>query len=220
MLENKYHISFENLENSVKNRIIMYTTARQFKNAIPIEEMLIIPSQLGDWTEYCKINLNGFSYKDIIKTYNIKDNSIINLSDNLFVTARGNKIISKQTPFIVNKAFSCELYLKFILTENNIKYKDLHGSNGHMLYKLYSRTSDDFKNKLELKMREKHFSNIDDKIKNISKAFINWRYIFENYSEIPALDFLFLNELCEYLDDVAKQIIYKNYKYDVTRDAR
>ncbi len=37
-------------------------------------------------------------------------------------------------------------------------------------------------------------------IENISEAFINWRYIYEKYEKIDSLDFMFLNELCNYLD--------------------
>ena len=41
-------IHLDNVSVEGKNSIIMYTTARQFKNAVPIEEMLIIPSEIGN----------------------------------------------------------------------------------------------------------------------------------------------------------------------------
>ncbi len=211
-------LSFNTLNKEEKNRIMMYTTARQFKNAIPIEEMLIIPSEIGDWINYCKITLNDINLKDLIIQYGIKNHSQVKLNDHTLITAHGNKIISKQTPFIVNKAFACEIYLKLILLENNINFKDLKGKNGHKLWELYSKTNSDFKANLEKTMASKKFANIDDKIKNISEAFINWRYIYENYEMIASLDFLFLDELCHYLDEKAKQLIFENYSHDVDRN--
>ena len=106
-------IHLDNVSAEGKNRIIMYTTARQFKNSVPIEEMLIIPSEIGDWTNYCQITLN------------------------------------------------------------NIKLEDL-----------------------------------------------NWRYIYEKYEKMDSLDFMFLDELCNYLDAKAKELILKKYNYDVNKDIR
>ena len=37
---NDNFINFDNISSEGKNRIIMYTTARQFKNAVPIEEII------------------------------------------------------------------------------------------------------------------------------------------------------------------------------------
>lgn len=217
---NNNYLNFNNMSKEGKNRIIMYTTARQFKNAVPIEEMLIIPSEIGDWTNYCKIELNDINLEKFITQYGIKDNSPVKLNDQTLITARGNRIISKQTPFIVNKALACEIYLKLILLENNIDCKDLRGIDRHKLSKLYSKTNSDFKLNLQHEMILKKFANIDDKIENISEAFINWRYIYEKYEIINSLDFMFLDELCNYLDEEAKQLILKNYNYDVNRDIR
>ena len=116
-------ITLDSLNKEAKNRILMYTTARQFKNAVPIEEMVIIPSKIGNWVDYCKITFNNIKLQDFITKYGIKDNSPIQLNKQTMVTARGDKIISKQTPFIVNKSFACEVYLKLILLENNIDFK-------------------------------------------------------------------------------------------------
>ena len=218
MLVNKNLISYDKLNNDAKNRIIMYTTARQFKNAVPMEEMLIFPSKLGNWTNYFKISLNGIDYSEFIKNYGVKDNSTINLNGIPLITARGDNVINKQIAFIVNKAFACELYLKLILLENNINFYDLRGKDRHLLYKLYSKLDNNFKTSLNSHMKSKGFNNIDEKINKISNAFIDWRYIFESYEKIASLDFLFLNEFCCYLDIEAKKVIYKNYEYNVTRD--
>lgn len=69
-------------------------------------------------------------------------------------------------------------------------------------------------------MIPKGFKNIDEKIKNISETFINWRYIYQKCEIIDSLDFIFLDELCSYLDEQAKQLILKNYSYDVSKDIR
>ena len=158
--------------------------------------------------------------EDLISQYNLKDNSQVKLNEHSLVTVRGKKIISKQTPFIVNKSFACEIYLKLILLENNIDFKDLKGINGHKIFKLYSKTNSDFKSNLYHEMRLKNFTNIEDKIENISEAFINWRYIYEKYEKIDSLDFMFLDELCNYLDEKSKELILKNYNYDVNKDIR
>ncbi len=217
---NDNFINFDNISSEGKNRIIMYTTARQFKNAVPIEEMLIIPSEIGDWTNYCQITLNNIKLEDLINQYNLKENSQVKLNENALATVRGNRIISKQTPFIVNKSFACEIYLKLILLENKIDFKDLKGKNGHKIFELYSKINSDFKLNLQHEMCLKKFTNIEDKIENISEAFINWRYIYENYEKIDSLDFMFLDELCNYLDEKAKELILKNYNYDVNKDIR
>ncbi len=210
----------DNVSVEGKNRILMYTTARQFKNAVPIEEMLIIPSEIGDWTNYCQITFNNIKLEDLISKYNLKDNFQVKLNGDSLVTVRGKEIISKQIPFIVNKSFACEIYLKIILLENNIDFKDLKGINGHKIFKLYSKTNIDFKSNLHHEMCLKKFTNIEDKIENISEAFINWRYIYEKYEKIEPLDFMFLDELCNYLDAKAKELILKNYNYDVNKDIR
>lgn len=213
-------IHFDNVSAVGKGRILMYTTARQFKNAVPIEEMLIIPSGIGDWENHCQITLNNIKLEDLIRNYNLKDNSQVKLNEYPLATARGNKIISKQTPFIVNKSFACEIYLKLILLENNISFKDLKGINGHNIFKLYSKTFSNFKSNLNREMFLKKFANVEDKIENISEAFINWRYIYEKYEKIDSLDFIFLDELCNYLDAEAQKLILKNYNYDVNKDIR
>ncbi len=219
-MENNKNTIFDNLNLKSKERIMMYTTARQFKNAVPIEEMLIIPSKIDDWIYYSDIRLNNAKLQDLITTYGIKDNSPIIQNGITMVTARGTKIISKQSPFIVNKSFACEVYLKLILEENNIEWKDLKGKEGHNLWKLYSKMPNTLKKDLNKVMLSKGFTIIDAKIKKISTAFINWRYIYQNYKENVSLDFIFLNEFCNYLDTIAKTIILKTYNYDVDKDTR
>lgn len=89
-------IHLDNVSAEGKNRIIMYTTARQFKNAVPIEEMLIIPSEIGDWTNYCQITLNNIKLEDLISQYNLKDNSQVKLNEHSLATVRVNKCYEVQ----------------------------------------------------------------------------------------------------------------------------
>jgi len=49
--------SLENLDKKSQERIMMYTTARQFKNSIPIDEIITIPVKLGKWVNNQKITI-------------------------------------------------------------------------------------------------------------------------------------------------------------------
>ena len=101
----------------------MYITARQFKNAIEIEEAIIIPA----------------------KQNNLPDGIVLSFGDSIKLTARGNKMVTKIFPFLVNKAFSCEVYLKLILIESGIKLEELNHRDLHNLKKLYDNTTEEFK---------------------------------------------------------------------------
>ena len=136
------------------------------------------------------------------------------------LTIKGDKFITKTTPFIVNKTIACEIYLKLILSENNISYMKIKGFNGHNISTLYSLLPLYIKKDIISNLQLKHFNDIEEKIKSISNAFINWRYIYENYNLNPSIDFVFLNDLCDCLDEIAQKTIYINYHYDVTRDIR
>lgn len=211
---------FNNLSIKDKEHVMMYISARQFKNAVPIEEMLIIPSRIGNWVEKTNVKINNIDLKDLILLRGIEDNSPIKQNGITMVTARGDKIISKQFPFIVNKSFACEIYFKLFLEEYNINWHTLKNGEKHNLWKLYFLIPDDLKKDLNICLKLKGYINVDDSIKKISDAFINWRYIYQKYKEIDSLDFLFLNELCNYLDNKAKNIILNNYNYDVEKDVR
>ncbi len=192
---------YKNLPEEHKKRIIMYLTARQFKNAVLIEEMTIVPAKKNGLPENCIISFNDGLLK---------------------LTARGDKIVSKHYPFLVNKSFACEVYLKFLLLENNITFNDLKGKSGHDLLMLY--------NKLPLIIRQtllKFLQNkgtpsnesLITKLKSVSQAFIQWRYIYEKFDGISA-DFCFLNVFCDFLDIYCQKTILEKYKYDVNLDIR
>lgn len=191
---------YKQLSEETKKRIIMYLTARQFKNSVLIEEMITIPA----------------------KKNNLAENSIISFDNQIYVTARGDKIISKHFPFLSNKAFACEVYLKFLLLENTIDFSDLKGKNGHNLLMLYEKMPEQFKIDLAKAFMNKGTltnESLMNKMNSISEAFTEWRYIYENFENASA-DFVFLNNFCDYLDECSSQLIINKYNYDVFLDIR
>lgn len=188
--------------------INMYTVARQFKNAVLINEMISLPD-----------NINGLNIKLLGGQMNF----------HVFST-NGNKMKMKIYPFLVNKAFACEIYLKLILEYENenlnelYKIKKIKGSDKHNLLILL--------NLIRLNIKEFIVSNItknipnydinvsilDEKIKCISSVFYDWRYIYEKGSK--SVDFVFLNLFCDLLDAYTKNLIYASYNYDVDKDMR
>ena len=179
----------------------MYLTARQFKNAVLIEEMTIVPAKK-----------NGFP-----------ENSILSFAHGLLkITARGDKMISKHYPFLVNKSFACEVYLKFLLGDFKIDFSDLKGKNGHNLSKLYDKLPINVKNEL-LKFLQSKGTQTNEKLltklNSVSQAFIEWRYIYENFDGISA-DYSFLNDFCDFLDMYCQKMILSHYHYDVSQDIR
>lgn len=188
--------------------INMYTVARQFKNAVLINEMISLPD-----------NINGLNIKSLGEQMNF----------HVFST-NGNKMKMKIYPFLVNKAFACEIYLKLILEYENenlnelYKIRKIKGSDKHNLLILL--------NLIRLNIKEFIVSNItknipnydinvsilDEKIKCISNVFNDWRYIYEKKS--GSVDFAFLNCFCDFLDFYTKKLIYISYNYDVDKDAR
>ena len=188
--------------------INMYTVARQFKNAVLINEMISLPD-----------NINGLNIKLLGGQMNF----------HVFST-NGNKMKMKIYPFLVNKAFACEIYLKLILEYENenlnelYKIKKIKVSDKHNLLILL--------NLIRLNIKEFIVSNItknipnydinvsilDEKIKCISSVFYDWRYIYEKGSK--SVDFVFLNFFCDLLDAYTKNLIYASYNYDVDKDMR
>lgn len=182
-----------------KKIIQMYLTARQFKNAILQDEMIIVPA----------------------KNNGLAENSKIKFGNLIELTAKGDKIITKIFPFIVNKSFACEVYLKLILIEENFDInKHLKGPEKHNLYKLYSNTSNEFKEMYKnvcLKIYGKDANNefLNNEIEKISNVFMDYRYIYERFGEENIVNYGFLNAFCNYLDIYTKTLIKNKYNYDV-----
>lgn len=112
--------------------------------------------------------------------------------------------IEKQTmaqniiPCIVLKAFSCELYLKFLSQNNSIK-------NVHKLDELYDNLSENDRNTIKksvmVQLGECDETLFRTGLNNITNAFVDWRYFYENPRSINLefLNCLFnaLLELCK-----------------------
>lgn len=180
--------------------VTMYVTARQFKNAILEEEMVVFPA--NSHPEGTILDIGG------AKIY-----------------FHGNQFISKTFPFVVNKAFSCEVYLKLILTFENFDIKKIRSLDRHNLEKLYENTSDSFKNEFfnffALKygsLATKEF--LEKQINDISDVFKTWRYIYERLEGSFQTNYGFLNVFCDYLDSYSQKLILDKYSYDVNKDLR
>ncbi|WP_281628734.1 hypothetical protein [Vibrio sp. St2] len=88
------------------------------------------------------------------------------------------------TPFVVNAAFSAELYLKCL--------QELRGSisESHVLTSLFKSLHNKVKDKInkESSLRSKQYKMeqgvlFKDHLKKINHAFVNWRYIYERNTE-------------------------------------
>lgn len=192
----------KNLSSKGEKIVGMYITARQFKNAVLEEEMIILPA----------------------KQNNIKDGSVLKWGG-AQITFRGNKSITRIFPFIVNKSFACEVYLKLLLVERDFNFKKLKKHELHNLLKLYENTDNDFKqilfNVFNSKCGEKLSKEfIEMEIMKISNVFKEWRYIYERINEESIVFHGFLNEFCEFLDRYTQQMIFNKYHYDVDKDMR
>lgn len=192
---------YKSLSPKAKNLIEMYITARQFKNAILEEEIIMLPAnQL------------------------FKDGTVFKFGPTK-VTFRGNKNITRMYPYVVNVAFACEVYLKLLLTENDFDFSVLKNYEKHNISILYLKTNDTFKqvfyNVFNKKCGDQATKEyLENEIKDISKVFVRWRYIYEKVNEDNLVKYGFLTMFCDFLDRYCQKIIYKNYNYDVDKNMR
>lgn len=190
---------YKDLDDFAKLLIEMYITARQFKNAVKDDEMIILPS-----------------------TNNT--NSVLNWGGTK-VKFCGNETIIRIYPFIVNKAFSCEVYLKLLLKTYNFDIYSLKHYERHNLFILYQNATAEFKEDM-LNYFSKTYGEevnkefIENQIHNISNAFKHWRYIYDHVNEFNEINNGFLNIFCNYLDDYCIKTIYEKYNYDVKQNMR
>jgi len=195
-------IIYDQLCFEYKKNIQMYLTARQFKNAIFDDEVFIIPAKNGVF-DISKINFDGL-FKPKFK---------------------GDKFVIRIMPYIVNKSFACEVYLKLILIIFNVDISDLKAKEKHNLYNLYMKMPEDFKRILfrryfkasDFEVCEEF---LEEEIKKISNAFVGWRYIYETIETGSTINSGFLSWFCDTLDLYSKTLIKNKYKYDVDFDIR
>ena len=88
------------------------------------------------------------------------------------------------SPFIVNAAFSAEMYLKCL--------QEIHGdvTESHVLTALFKSLPNKVKDRInkttknfEKKYKVEQGVLFKDHLKNINSAFVNWRYIYEKETE-------------------------------------
>ena len=137
--------------------------------------------------------------------------NIVNV-DELVPTPKNN-FKNKIYPFIVNKSFACEVYLKLILMATQKKKK-----RGHNLKELSQITNMDtqFKNYLlsnKLKLTDQEF---EEYLNNISNAFEKWRYIYEK-KNIKVM-YGFLNTFCIFLDEYCINLMKELFNIDVDKE--
>lgn len=193
---------YKKLDPKGKKLVEMYITARQFKNAILEEEMIILPAQQN----------------------NIKDNTVIEWGGTK-ISFRGDKMISRIYPFIVNKSFACEVYLKLLLVDIDFNFNTLKNYELHNLFKLYKNTDDYLKIVLFSFFYKKYGEQankqfIEKEISNISNVFKDWRYIYERVNEENIVNSGFLSTFCGFLDRYAQQLIKSKYDYNVDENMR
>ena len=124
-----------------------------------------------------------------------------------------NNFRNKIYPYIVNKSFACEIYLKLLLL-----IKEERENKTHNLKKLSKDTNMDIEfkkylinNKLTLTDEE-----FEEYLSSISNAFEEWRYIYEK-KDIKIMHG-FLNSYCNYLDEYCKKIMKDLYNIDVDKE--
>lgn len=106
-------------------------------------------------------------------------------------------------PAIVNCAFACELYLKALLTGNKI-------GRIHDLEKLWKKLPIDLRERIDNKIKNK-YGKIENAfgiphIKQIAKAFNDWRYCYEKDGSL-IIDEWFLFEFRDRLKDECERVL-------------
>lgn len=199
MFEEVNKDNYSDLPSEAKHLVEMYITARQFKNAVLEDEIIILPA-----------GKSGFLAGSTLQCGSNK------------ITFRGDKTLVRVYPYIVNKSFSCEVFLKLLLVYQGRNLKEL---KTHKIAELYAATDNIFKKAL-LTTFQKHFGDkadekfLDSEIRRISDVFNEWRYIYEQTNEEHCVNYGFLSVFCDYLDAFARQIILEKYGYDVSKNIR
>jgi len=195
----KTNDGYDLLSEEGKQLVEMYLVGRQFKNAILEEEMIVLPNGTNNGTTF-----SWGSTK---------------------ITFRGNQHLVRVFPFIVNKAFACEVYLKLLLTHQGFDFKMLKPTERHNLFLLYKNTDTYFKQNFysyfASTFGEKATVDfLESEIEQISNVFVKWRYIYENITEAQSVNSGFLNAFCDYLNELCQNLILEEYNYDVSKNMR
>lgn len=116
-------------------------------------------------------------------------------------------------PYVVNKSFACEVYLKLILILDDKKI-----DKNHSIRSLYDKSgiNCEFEAYIMANSEMKDRATIDDCINSFSNAFVEWRYIYEK-DATEKLMYVFLSIFCDYLDKICKRKLLDKYDYDVDK---
>lgn len=99
-------------------------------------------------------------------------------------------------PTIVNYAFACELYIKYLLQINNIEQCHKHKLTD-LFYLLPETSQQEIRTKMDI-------ANFNQELNSISNAFVDWRYIYEKNDK--SLHIEFLRNFCNVLHDYASTL--------------
>ena len=118
-------------------------------------------------------------------------------------------------PAIINGAFSAELGIKSILTENSIQY-----GKEHNLLELFMLLPKNFQMEMLYYFNERtpYFRDANewlDELILISNSFIDWRYCFED-RQIPAINLGFLDAFAF----AVFCTVTSHYKVDIKKDSK
>lgn len=114
------------------------------------------------------------------------------------------------TPAVVNSAFACEVYLKALL-----KYNDIPIKKEHKIKELYEMLPEEARDWIKPTVMNQCGRWTDqwgyELLENISNAFIEWRYNYENdwsKSSIMHIEVCFLTAFRNTLREACSQLFY------------
>ena len=102
-------------------------------------------------------------------------------------------------PSIVNLAFSCELYLKSLISDGESR------ARGHDLEELFNELpNDELRDKIQNYPQFKGDITFHKHLSEYKNTFTNWRYIFE-HNRPKCTDLIFLDNFCLALHNLAEE---------------
>lgn len=122
---------------------------------------------------------------------NINSKSIYNIAHTFHLAAQrceeqrplqNGKFEMLICPAIVNYAFACELYIKYLLQINGVEQ-----CRKHKLTDLFGLLPETSQQEIRTKMNT---ANFNQELNSISNAFVDWRYIYEKNNAFLHIDFL------------------------------
>lgn len=183
---------YSNLPKENKKLIQMYFAAQQFKNAIEIDEIVTIPA----------------------KRIGLPENSILEFKGVANIQCKGDKMVIKAFPFVVNKSFACEIYLKLLLCINGEEIAKVH-TLGSLFSKLDNSNQCKIIDKIYGKHEDEQIVEFKLNLEQVSDAFEKWRYIYEECDKKNIIGHGFLNIFCDALNEFCANSIKEKYNYDV-----